>query len=70
MAFFRFVKIRLLPVDLFDHKNRNTLQGVAFGIKMTSHWLFQTLTFNMRSMAIHSYVECILGFSNLLFPAF
>ena len=34
VAFFRFAKVHLLHVDLFDHKNRKILQGVAFGIKM------------------------------------
>ena len=57
-------------MDLFDHKNRKILQGVAIGIKMICHWLIQRSMFNIQSMAIHSYVELILSFSNILFFTF
>ena len=70
VTFFRFAKVRLLPVDLFDHKDRKILQGVAIGIKMIFHWLIQMSMFNIWSMAIHSYVERILSFSNILFLTF
>ena len=36
---------------------------------MECHWFFQPLMFNIRLIAIHSYVECILCFSNILFLA-
>ena len=62
-SFLSFVKVRLLPVDLFNHKNRKILQGVAFGIKMSSDWLVQKMMFNIWSMAIHSYVKHILSFT-------
>ena len=32
VAFFRFGKVRLLSVDMFNHKNCEILQGVTFGI--------------------------------------
>ena len=70
VGFFRFAKVRLLPMDLFDHKHRKILQGVAFKVEVTSHWLFQMSMLNIWSMAVHSYVECILCFSNILFFTF
>ena len=58
------------PVNLFDYKNGKIPQGVALGVKMSSYRFFQTSMFNIRSMAIHTYVERILRFSNILFIAF
>ena len=66
MALFHFPKVRLLLVDLFDHKDREILQGVAFGIEMTSHWLFQTSMFNESFLSLrddHPLVDlCPLGY--------
>ena len=70
MGHFSFPKVHLLLVDLFDHKDREILPGVAFRIEMTSHWLFQTSMFNVRSMVVHSYVEHVLWFSHILFVTF
>ena len=37
VALFRFAKVLLFLVDLFDHRNRNILQEVAFRIELTTH---------------------------------
>ena len=48
MALFCFPKVCRLLVDLFDHKDREILQGSqAFGIEMTSHWFFQMSMFKV-----------------------
>ena len=38
--------------------------------KMFGYWFFQTLVLNAQSMTIHSYVEGILHFSNILNQTF
>ena len=43
---------------------------MAFRVEVSSHWFFQTSMFNIRSVAVHSYVERILCFSNILFLTF
>ena len=70
VALFRFAMTGLFPVNLFYYKNRKILQGIAFRVKMSSHWFFQTSMFNIRSIAIHSYVERIHCFSRILFITF
>ena len=70
VAFFHFVIASFLRVNLFNYENRKILQGVSFRVKISSHWFFQISMFNIRSMAIHSYVERILCFSNILFVTF
>ena len=70
VALFRSAIATLFPVNLFNYENRKMLQRVAFRVKMSSYWFCQTLMFNIRSMAIHPYVELILRFSNILFVTF
>ena len=54
-------------MNLFDYKIKKIFQGVAFRTKMISYWFFHPLMFNIRLMAIHSYVDHMLHFSNILF---
>ena len=70
VAFFHFAKSSPPPSGSVPSQKLKDPEGVAFGIEITSHWRFQTLVFDIRSMAIHSYVEHILGFSNILFLTF
>ena len=67
VAFFHFVKSGLLPLYLLYYVNREVFQGVACRIKMFCHQFLQTSMFDIRMVAIHTYVEHILCLSYILF---
>ena len=67
VAFFRFAKGSLLPVDLLYYENRMVFQKVAIRIEVLCHWFFQTLMANIRPVTVHAFMERILGFAHVLF---